>query len=1064
MLPTNPSGIHSKKFFRLALAVTFLAGWGAATSFAQAVISNGTVKLGVNRDGSLNVPQSGSGIVGLRYVPNNLEATSDGCTCEGWGAADKLTGVVGGANTANYGTVGFNIVVESFTADASTAKSVVRIGSKLRVTHSYHPSPSPNLYQVDVTIENISSAPIEALYRRAMDWDIRPTPFSEYVTIVTTNPSTGTKPAAIMFTSDNGFANSNVLTNPGQILFTGEATDSGPADHGAVFDFNFGMIDPSAKKEFRTFYGAAGTETDALNAIAAVGAEAYSLGQSSTVNGPTLGTPATFVFGFTGVGGTAVIPAVDTTTTVISSGSPSYVGDSVTFTATVTANDATIPPGTVQFKVDGSNIGAAVPLDGAGNAQVSTSSLTAGAHSVTAEYSGGTAGSGGTAVNYKVSSSEPIIHEVIANRAPTPLDDTVTVDEDSGANTLDVFGNDSDPDNDTLSISSFTQGAHGSVSLSSGALVYTPDPNYNGPDTFSYTISDGRGGSAAAVVNVTVNAVNDAPTLDAIGNKTTDEGVALTFTATGNDDFDNPNPNSLSFSLVGAPTGATITAAGVFSWTPTEAQGPGEFTFRVRVTDTGTPARHDDEEIKVTVREVNAAPVLDPIGSKSGFWGNALTFTATATDSDLPANTLTYSLAGAPDGASITGAGVFTWTPTSAQLGTHTFTVLVTDNGSPSLSDNETITITIGRRPTTLVYSGALAGQYSDSVMLAAALADSGGGAMQGTLLAGKAINFTLGSQGASEATNTSGVAGKSLTLTQAAQTLNVVSQFGGDLLYQPSGDSDPFTINKEDAETDYTGDSLVFTAGPNIGTASSVRLAARLTQRDSELGDLTLARVRFELYKFNSSTTPTFTFGNIAVNASGDAETTVALPVDDAYTVRVVIEAANGYWRANPAGEGTLVVAYGSTERRVTGGGWVTDAASANNKGNFGFTVNYRNNGSPRGNALYLFRGADGYNYRVKSNSWQGGGLTFYGDPWKAAFSGKCNVQKIDPITGATVESWGNYTFTVDLVDGDLKNPRETDRYAIQVLTDASAIWRQIGTRTAPVALGGGNVAVKSN
>lgn len=230
MLPTNPSGIHSKKFFRLALAVTFLASWGAATSFAQAVISNGTVKLGVNRDGSLNVPQSGSGIVGLRYVPNNLEATSDGCTCEGWGAADKLTGVVGGANTANYGTVGFNIVVESFTADASTAKSVVRIGSKLRVTHSYHPSPSPNLYQVDVTIENISSAPIEALYRRAMDWDIRPTPFSEYVTIVTTNPSTGMKPAAIMFTSDNGFANSNVLTNPGQILFTGEATDSGPAE------------------------------------------------------------------------------------------------------------------------------------------------------------------------------------------------------------------------------------------------------------------------------------------------------------------------------------------------------------------------------------------------------------------------------------------------------------------------------------------------------------------------------------------------------------------------------------------------------------------------------------------------------------------------------------------------------------------------------------------------------------------------------------------------------------------------------------------------------------------
>ncbi|MCA1626652.1 MAG: hypothetical protein LC742_01630, partial [Acidobacteria bacterium] len=138
-------------------------------------------------------------------------------------------------------------------------------------------------------------------------------------------------------------------------------------------------------------------------------------------------------------------------------------------------------------------------------------------------------------------------------------------------------------------------------------------------------------------------------------------------------------------------------------------------------------------------------------------------------------------------------------------------------------------------------------------------------------------------------------------------------------------------------------------------------------------------------------------------------------------------------------------------------------DSESANQKGNFGFTVNYQKSGSPKGNSLYMFRGVDGYNYRVKSNSWQGGGLTFYGDPWKAAFSGKCNVQKIDPLTGATVQTWGNYTFTVDLVDGDLKNPRETDRYAIQVLTDAGAIWRQIGTRTAPVQLGGGNVAVKS-
>ena len=73
--------------------------------------------------------------------------------------------------------------------------------------------------------------------------------------------------------------------------------------------------------------------------------------------------------------------------------------------------------------------------------------------------------------------------------------------------------------------------------------------------------------------------------------------------------------------------------------------------------------------------------------------------------------------------------------------------------------------------------------------------------------------------------------------------------------------------------------------------------------------------------------------------------------------------------------------------------------------------------------------------------------------------------MQKTDPITGVVVETLSAYTFTVALVDGDSKNPRETDRYAVQVLTtDAGTIWRQIGTRTNPLALSGGNVAIKSN
>src|SRR6185312_7284445 len=73
----------------------------------------------------------------------------------------------------------------------------------------------------------------------------------------------------------------------------------------------------------------------------------------------------------------------------------------------------------------------------------------------------------------------------------------------------------------------------------------------------------------------------------------------------------------------------------------------------------------------------------------------AVTFTATATDSDIPANTLAFSLdAGAPAGATINAStGAFSWTPSAT--GAFPVTVRVTDNGSPALNDFEVITITV---------------------------------------------------------------------------------------------------------------------------------------------------------------------------------------------------------------------------------------------------------------------------------------------------------------------------------------------------------------------------------
>ena len=87
--------------------------------------------------------------------------------------------------------------------------------------------------------------------------------------------------------------------------------------------------------------------------------------------------------------------------------------------------------------------------------------------------------------------------------------------EDSGANPITVLGNDTDPDTgDTRTITEVTQPTNGTVVITGGGtgLTYTPDANFTGTDSFTYTVSDGAFATDTATVSVTVTAVNDAPT------------------------------------------------------------------------------------------------------------------------------------------------------------------------------------------------------------------------------------------------------------------------------------------------------------------------------------------------------------------------------------------------------------------------------------------------------------------------------------------------------------------------------------------------------------------------
>jgi hypothetical protein len=242
------------------------------------------------------------------------------------------------------------------------------------------------------------------------------------------------------------------------------------------------------------------------------------------------------------------------------------------------------------------------------------------------------------------------------------------------------------------------------VDPTSGLLTWTPT-EAQGPSTNAIMVMVTDNGipalSATNSFTAVVKEVNSAPMLTVPGNQMIDELSELVVTNQASD-TDLPG-NKLTFALVSGPSGASVDPnTGVLTWTPAEAQGPSTNTITVRVTDDGEPALSHTNNFTVVVNEVNTAPVLASINSQIACVGIQIAITNSASDCDIPANLLAYSLdPGSPAGAEINPTnGVFTWTPTIEQLlSTNLVTVRVTDSGVPNLSDAKTFTIVVVSPP-----------------------------------------------------------------------------------------------------------------------------------------------------------------------------------------------------------------------------------------------------------------------------------------------------------------------------------------------------------------------------
>jgi subtilisin family serine protease len=169
------------------------------------------------------------------------------------------------------------------------------------------------------------------------------------------------------------------------------------------------------------------------------------------------------------------------------------------------------------------------------------------------------------------------------NNPPVAVADSLTTPEDTGGS-LDPAANDTDQDGGALVVTAVTQPTHGVAELRpDGTVAYTPEANYNGPDAFGYTITDGAGATASGLVSVTVSPVNDPPVAVA-DSVTTREDESLNLAVAANDtDVDGDSLVAASIAAAGLG-GAVVEADGTITYTP-PANYAGTDSFSYVVSD-----------------------------------------------------------------------------------------------------------------------------------------------------------------------------------------------------------------------------------------------------------------------------------------------------------------------------------------------------------------------------------------------------------------------------------------------------------------------------------------------
>jgi len=584
--------------------------------------------------------------------------------------------------------------------------------------------------------------------------------------------------------------------------------------------------------------------------------------------------------------------------------------------------------------------------------------------------------------NYYLIDNYPLMSPWTPNLPPIAQEDYETVLENSIDNSIFVLLNDVDPDEDDLSITDISQPLHGISTNCNTYVTYTPDPEYFGSDSFTYTISDGSTSDTSAVY-LTIESVNDPPIADAGGPYQGNEGIEIFFDASESTD---PNEDVLGyrwdFNLDGWDTEYSTDSTTSYTWYDDQT-----LSVLVEVTD-----GEFTDSATSTILILDLAPTADFTWTPdSQDEGSPIQFTDTSTSYPDVITGWSWDFAGLDTSAEQNPTFPF------MDGGIYTVTLTVTDDdGSTDIISYNITVVNVapiadagddktGDEPSTFVFSGS----HTDPGLLDTHTYEWD--------FSYDGVTFGIDATG-NDVPNTwyddfVGIVALRVTDDDGGWHIDTCTV----PVYNIAPTIDTFIIPLEPIQIGIPVDLIATFTDPGI-------LDTHTATIDWDDGNITTGTITGSGGTY--TVTDSWTYGQPGV-----------------YTITLTIEDDDG---GIDIASFQYAVIYDPSAGFVTGGGWIMSPEGAytpdptlTGKANFGFVAKYKKGQStPDGNTEFNFKVAN-MNFHSKDYEW----LVIQIAGAKAMYKG----------TG-TINGEGNYGFKITAIDEDLTPSTDVDMFRIKI------------------------------